>query len=125
MLIHLALVPFLFSPPGGLKDAVARAQLMGTWRIVETEPAGGKDEDEEGPTMTFVITDRAMSMYHSGQVIWAADYRLDASKSPGVLYQTVTRAPCMCGAKPDIRVPYTVSGKRLNLDGMLLEKVRP
>jgi uncharacterized protein (TIGR03067 family) len=121
--VSLAIV-LAVSPLGGLRNDLARNALAGTWRVVAIESEDGKVTQGEQPGYKFVITSTTISLYFRDNVIWEAMYRVDVSSTPNVMYQTVTRAPCLSGAR-DLEATYSLDGNRLKIDSMLLEKQRP
>jgi hypothetical protein len=128
MLTQLSLTLFLaLLPVINLPDHLAAAKLVGTWQAVATVAEDGKltEVSADQRTYTFVITKTTMSLYWSGAVIWEAVYRVDVSKTPPVVHQFVTRAPCFCGATPELDETYSLHGNRLTMGGWVLERKRP
>src|ERR1700722_10738357 len=101
----------------------ARAKLVGKWQVVAVESDDGKMTPVDEPWGPFVITDTTMSLYVKDTIVWQAKYRLDTSKSPPVMHQEVTRAPCMSGNRHS-EATYLLQGDMLRFDGLELKRER-
>jgi hypothetical protein len=115
--ISLALFPL-----DGLKNDLVKLQLMGTWRMVATQE-DGKVTNLDPPGLRTVISASTISVLAGKQVVWAATYRIDASKTPVRMYYEVTRAPCMAGARGEVESTLSLDGKTLKFDGAILKRV--
>jgi hypothetical protein len=107
----------------------ARAELVGNWRVVGTISEDGHITKTNDSSGKFVITGQTISLYmnfgsEGDIVVWAADYRVEASKTLHVMYQSVTHAPCMSGAT-ELATTFSVHENTLVLDSMVLQKQRP
>jgi hypothetical protein len=114
---------FLFHPAENLKVEVSKVRLVGTWRVVAIKNAAGKITAVEGPPDKFVITPTTISIPWGKEVIWAATYSVDASKTPNIVHQSVYRAPCLSG-NTEGDEPFSFEGTRLILGGLVLERER-
>jgi hypothetical protein len=114
---------FLFHPAESLKVEVSKVRLVGTWRVVAYKDAAGKMTTAEGPPDKFVITPTTISISWGKEVIWAATYRVDASKTPNIMHLSVYRAPCLSGNK-ELDEPFAFEKTRLILGDMVLERER-
>jgi uncharacterized protein (TIGR03067 family) len=112
-------IALAFLPLNDLSDYLTRVRLVGTWKVVATVE-DGKVTKVEQPGYDIVITGSTMSMLLGKEVVWAATYRIDASKTPAVMHQTVTRAPC--GAGKELEEVVVFNGKSLKVGSMVLKR---
>lgn len=123
-MLLLVVLPVVFDlmPVDSVKNELIRARLVGNWRVVATEK-DGKVVQAEQSGYKIVISGSTVSMLLGEVVVHAATYRVDASKTPAVMHQTVTRAPCMSGAQRELEETILFDGKTLKLGGLVLKRL--